>query len=89
MKNRLQWSIPYNGEAFILQLWRIAYNEVSLTMGVAYTLQLWNIAYIEVSLTIGKPTEFAKFVSPVRHDQQNLGRFCQGLTQDWYFAIEN
>ena len=21
-------------------------------------------------------TEFAKCVSPVRHDQQNLGRFC-------------
>jgi hypothetical protein len=34
-------------------------------------------------------TEFEKFVSPVRHDQQNLGRFCHGLTQDWYFGIEN
>ena len=32
--------------------------------------------------------ELTKFVSPVR-DQQNLGRFCLGLTQDWYFAIEN
>ena len=26
--------------------------------------------------------EFAKFVSPVRHYQQNLDKFCQGLTQD-------
>ena len=34
-------------------------------------------------------SEFAKCVSPVRHDQQNLGRFYQGLTQVWYFAIEN
>jgi hypothetical protein len=33
-------------------------------------------------------TEFAKCVSPVRHDQQNLGRFFKRLTQDWYFAIE-
>jgi hypothetical protein len=34
-------------------------------------------------------TDLAKLVSPVRHDQQNLDKFCQGLTQDWYFAIEN
>jgi hypothetical protein len=34
-------------------------------------------------------SEFTKCVSPVRHDQQNLNRFCQGLTLDWYFAIEN
>jgi hypothetical protein len=30
-----------------------------------------------------------KFVSPVRHDQQNLERLCYGLTQDWNFVIEN
>jgi hypothetical protein len=34
-------------------------------------------------------TEFTKCVSPVRHDQQNLDRFYQGLTQVRYFAIEN
>jgi hypothetical protein len=34
-------------------------------------------------------TEFMKFISPVSHDQHNLGRFCQGLTQDWYCATEN
>jgi len=34
-------------------------------------------------------SEFATCVSPVRHDQQHLGRFYQGLTQVWYFAIEN
>jgi hypothetical protein len=37
----------------------------------------------------GQTFVFGKFVSTVGHDQQNLGRFCWGLTQGWYFAIEN
>ena len=30
-----------------------------------------------------------EFVKCVKHDQQNLCRFFYGLTQNWYFAIEN
>ena len=33
--------------------------------------------------------EFVKFVILIRHDQQHLSKFCLGLIQDWYFAIEN
>ena len=47
------------------------------------SLQRFLILHDECALS-----EFAKCVSPVRHDYQNLCRFCQGLTQDWYFAIE-
>ena len=39
-----------------------------------------------INLQYMKCTEFVKCV---RHDQQNLGRFDQGLTHVWYFAIAN
>jgi hypothetical protein len=31
-------------------------------------------------------SEFVKYVSPFRHDWQNLGKFCKGLTQNLYFC---
>ena len=40
-------------------------------------------------MAVKASTEFTNIVCPVRHDQPNLGRFWQGLTQDWYFAIKN
>jgi hypothetical protein len=33
--------------------------------------------------------ELTKFVSLIRNDRQYWARFCEGLTQDWHFAIEN
>ena len=36
-------------------------------------VNVYTVCKIYVKL---KDIEFAKFVSPVRHDQQNLGRFC-------------
>ena len=33
-------------------------------------------------------SEFMNFVSPVRHDLQNLMKFCKGLTEVCYFTIK-
>jgi hypothetical protein len=68
-------SIHYNGEAYTytLQLWSIAYNEVSLTMrGKSLTMekptsQLWSIAYNEVPLTIGNP-----LIDPFNREESKL-----------------
>ena len=37
-------------------------------------------------MDVGPISEFAKFVSPVRHDQQTFDILYEGLTQNWYFA---
>jgi hypothetical protein len=42
------------------------------------------------NVSFGRTDPIPKFVSPVRHDQQNLGIFCLGLNYTKLcFAIEN
>ena len=61
----------------------VEFKRAILPITIYQFLLFGNSIYERMLMKDNIESEFTKYLRLVRHDQQSLGRFCQGLTQDW------